>query len=66
VPDIALSVPDPQQWSLDALCERDADGGYAALLQLLQQCTDGAFQLSDDLSARYFTHSIDARHSVGA
>ena len=66
VPDIARSVPDPQQWSLDALCERDADGRYTALLQLLQQCTDAAFQLSDDLSARYFTHSTDARQSVGA
>ena len=28
VPDIALSVPDPQQWTLEALCERDADGRY--------------------------------------
>ena len=66
MPDIALTVPDPQHWSLEALCERDADGRYAALLDLLQQCTDAAYQLSDDLGARYFTHSGDARHSVGA
>ncbi len=66
VPDIALTVPDPQQWSLDAMCERDAEGRYAMLLALLQQCTDAAYRLSDDLSARFFTHSDDARHSVGA
>jgi uncharacterized alpha-E superfamily protein len=66
VPDIALTVPDPQQWSLQAMCERDADGKYTVLLDLLQLCTDAAYKLSDDLGARYFTHSGDARHSVGA
>ena len=66
VPDIALTVPDPQQWSLEAMCERDADGRYTTLLDLLQKCTDAAYQLSDDLGARYFTHSGEARHSVGA
>jgi uncharacterized alpha-E superfamily protein len=66
VPDMALTVPDPQQWSLEAMCERDADGRYTTLLDLLQMCTDAAYQLSDNLGARYFTHSGDARHSVGA
>jgi uncharacterized alpha-E superfamily protein len=65
LPDIALTVPDPQQWSLDAMCERDAGGRYAVLLDLLQQCTDAAYQLSDDLGARYFTHSGEARRSIG-
>jgi uncharacterized circularly permuted ATP-grasp superfamily protein/uncharacterized alpha-E superfamily protein len=66
VPDIALTVPDPEQWSLQAMCGRDGQGNYAALQELLQQCTDAAYQLSDDLGARYFTHSGDARESVGA
>ena len=66
VPDIALTVPDPEQWSLQAMCERDAQGRYTMLLQSLQQCTKAAWQLSDDLGARYFTHSGDARESVGA
>jgi uncharacterized circularly permuted ATP-grasp superfamily protein/uncharacterized alpha-E superfamily protein len=64
--DIALAVPDPQQWKLETICERDAEGRYTALLELLQRCTDAAYRLSDDLSARYFTHSLDTRHSVGA
>jgi hypothetical protein len=66
VPDIALTVPDPQHWSLQAMCERDGDGRYQHLLNLLQQCTDAAYLLSDALGARYFTHTDDARHSVGA
>ncbi len=65
VPDIALTVPDPALWSLEAMCERDADGRYAMLMDLLQQCTDAAHRLSDDLGARYFTHSGDSRYSVG-
>lgn len=66
IPLLALPVPDPQTWTLEALCARDAAGRYARLLELLQQCVDAAYRLSDDLTARYFAHSGDARQSVGA
>lgn len=66
MPVMAMPVPDPQRWSLEALCERDAEGRHARLVELLQQCVDASFRLSDDLSARYFAHSADARYSVGA
>ena len=66
MPVMAMTVPDPQRWSLESLCERDEDGRHARLLELLQQCIDASFRLSDDLSARYFAHSSDARYSVGA
>ena len=66
VPAIALPVPDPHTWALEDLCARDPQGDHAMLLALLQQCSDAAFRLSDDLGARYFTHSVDARRSVGA
>ncbi|AEG93646.1 circularly permuted type 2 ATP-grasp protein [Ramlibacter tataouinensis] len=66
LPAIAHTVPDPQAWSLAALCERDAAGRHARLLELLGRCTDAAYQLSDELTARYFIHSADTRHSVGA
>jgi len=66
LPDIARTVPDPHEWSLEALCARDAAGRYGHLEQLLQDCTDAAYKLSDDLGARYFSHSGEARHSVGA
>lgn len=60
------AVPDPQRWTLEALCERDVDGDYATLQDVLRHCVDAAYQLSDELTARYFAHSGDARHSVGA
>jgi uncharacterized alpha-E superfamily protein len=65
-PGIALIVPDPQAWSLEAMCEHDAQGRHAPLLELLRQCANAAYQLSDDLGARYFTHSLEPRLSVGA
>ncbi|MFC5497799.1 circularly permuted type 2 ATP-grasp protein [Caenimonas terrae] len=66
MPEIALTVPDPQAWSFDAICARDAEGHYANLAELLAQCTEAAYKLSDDIGARYFTHSGEARHSIGA
>ena len=54
MPVMAMTVPDPQHWALEPLCERDAEGRHAALRELLQQCVDASFRLSDDLSARYF------------
>lgn len=66
VPVMAMPVPDPKGWTLEALCARDAQGRHAALLEVLQQCVDASFRLSDDLTARYFAHSGDGRYSVGA
>jgi uncharacterized alpha-E superfamily protein len=66
IPPMAMCVPDPEQWTLEALCQRDASGRYATLLELLQECIDASYRLSDDLTARYFAHSGDARYSVGA
>jgi uncharacterized circularly permuted ATP-grasp superfamily protein/uncharacterized alpha-E superfamily protein len=66
MPDIALAVPDPRAWSLEALCVRDEGGEYTALLELLQACTDAAYLLSDAIGTRYFTHSADAKQSLGA
>jgi uncharacterized alpha-E superfamily protein len=63
---IGMGVPDPQHWTLEALCRRDPEGRHAELIALLQQCVDAAYQLSDDLSARYFAHSGAGRYSVGA
>ena len=39
---------------------------YVALLEVLQQCVDASYRLSDDLTARYFAHAGDGRFSVGA
>jgi len=66
MPPTADLVPDPRQWTLESLCQRDAEGRHAVLQQLLADCVDAAYRLSDDLTARYFAHSGDARRSLGA
>ena len=51
----------------------DALGGGAgarqpmtALANLLAQCNDAAFDVSEVISTTYFTHSGESRQSVGA
>jgi hypothetical protein len=63
---MAMVVPDPRTWTLEGLCQRDEDGRYDQLLEVLQQCVDASYRLSDDLTARYFAHAGDGRYSVGA
>ncbi|MBC7434963.1 MAG: circularly permuted type 2 ATP-grasp protein [Bdellovibrionales bacterium] len=66
LPDIALMVPDPREWSIEAMCTRDAAGQYAVLIAHLQECSQAAYLLSDAVGTRYFTHSSDSKQSVGA
>ena len=64
--ELSLQVPDPATWGLAQVCEVDADGHYPVLADLLQTCVQTAFDLSEDVGAIYFTHSIDNKQSVGA
>jgi len=70
VPDLTATLPDPGSWALDSLCTA-APGApdserYAGLLTQLEQCCDAAFELSDTLSRRYFSHVTAEEHSLGA
>jgi len=64
---LSLTVPNPDLWELGALCRvgPEKTGVSPQLAELLQSCSDCAYQLSDAISALYFTHSTDARHSIG-
>lgn len=70
VPDLTPTLPDPGSWRLDELCARasHAQGSepYAALLAQLELCCSAAFELSDTLSRRYFSHVAPDEHSLGA
>ena len=66
---LALRVPDPTAWSLAQLCEAQpgtAHGYFYALNDLLMQCTAAAFNVSDEISAIYFTHSGEIKQSLGS
>ena len=68
-------VPDPEHWNLVQLCESfDSDPGtqpgtpaayFFELNALLINCIDAAFNVSDDISATYFTHSGEKKQSLG-
>ena len=63
---LSLMVPNTDLWELAALCGTGPEqaGVSPQLAHLLQLCCDSAYNLSDAISAQYFTHS-DARHSIG-
>ena len=42
------------------------DDDNPVLLERLEQCTQCAYDVSDAISAIYFTHSRDAKKSIGA
>lgn len=59
-------VLSPDAWDLAELCSVDAQGKYTVLTDLLAQCSQCAYDVSDEISATYFTHSRDAKTSLGA
>ena len=59
---LSLRVPDPAAWGLTQLCD---DPHLFALTDLLLQCTGAAFDVSNEISTTYFTHSMESEQSVG-
>ena len=49
---------------LQTLCSRNGDQQLTHLQTTLAQCTQAAWQVSDALTARYFSHTLDA-DSIG-
>ena len=63
---LSFSVPDPRQWQLEHLCTTDNEGRYNELIQLLLDCSEAAFHVSEEIGATYFTHSGESGQSLGA
>ncbi len=79
---LSRKVPNPGAWGLAQLCdeapdlvtpasdldsvEADAASRYALLKDVLSQCMQASYMVSDDISATYFTHSGLAKQSLGA
>jgi len=70
VPDLTPGLPDPGNWQLADLYTpgpgSPEDQPYDGLLAQLAQCCNAAFELSDTLSRRYFSHVASDEHSLGA
>lgn len=65
---LSLKVPDPNAWGLAQLCEEQKtdSNGHSQLKNLLLQSKLSSFQVSDEISLTYFTHSGLANQSLGA
>jgi hypothetical protein len=74
---LALKVPNLNVWGLAQLCDLQVDlaspasdaapsPNFELLKAVLQQCTQAAYAVSDEISTTYFTHSGLANRSVGA
>ena len=63
---LAQTVVTPGSWDLEQICTPDAEGQYTLLLEMLENCTQCAYDVSDAIGSIYFTHSRDAKQSVGA
>ncbi|MGY8903569.1 MAG: circularly permuted type 2 ATP-grasp protein [Burkholderiales bacterium] len=54
-------LPQPSTWTLDKLCQAqdssEALPDYPALQTLLHECQEAAYALSDEVGARYFSHT---------
>ena len=62
---LAVQLPDPEPWSLDALCSTSGILGHPeALLALLSELRQSAFDVSDAISTTYFTHSGAAQTTL--
>ncbi|MGJ7541897.1 circularly permuted type 2 ATP-grasp protein [Variovorax sp. LT1R16] len=62
---LSYELPDPAMWTLEHLCETDADGRYPALIQLFEFCETAAYHVSDAIGIRYFTLTSESVRSVG-
>jgi uncharacterized circularly permuted ATP-grasp superfamily protein/uncharacterized alpha-E superfamily protein len=63
---LSHSVPDPGQWQLEDLCSSGDDGSFPTLVDLLWDCGEAAYQVSEEIGATYFTHSGETGQSLGA
>ena len=61
---LAQCLPDPDAWSIESLCALGEAQQPTALAALLQHCVQAAYDTSEQVSARYFTHSGNPQHTL--
>ena len=70
VSDLAADLPEPRHWTLSgfdaAATSPGGKGRCATLVGQLKACQSSAFELSEQISRRYFSHATFASRSVGA
>ena len=64
--DLARMLPTLDHLSLDVLCQPDAQHHLTSLQEVLAQCLRSSWQISDGISAKYFSHTHVTDYTVGA
>ena len=68
--DLAATLADPANWVMTEVLEKpqsaDERQYYEGFAEQLEKCQLSAFELSDNISRRYFSHATAANHSVVA
>jgi hypothetical protein len=54
----------PEDWQLATLASTDAQGRHQALIDALQQCSEGARELSNQISRHLFAHVASPDRTV--
>ncbi|NIF93369.1 MULTISPECIES: circularly permuted type 2 ATP-grasp protein [unclassified Burkholderia] len=62
--ELSETMPEIGAWSLHALCETDEDGRHAVLLERLQSVSRAAWELSNRIGERYFSHVRESGRSL--
>nr|WP_295383229.1 circularly permuted type 2 ATP-grasp protein [uncultured Pseudacidovorax sp.] len=62
---LSYELPNPDDWSLELLCDPGPDGRYGTLMQTLARCETAAYHVSDAIGVRYFTLTFETVRSVG-
>ncbi len=70
VADLTATLPDPANWALAEQFEQPPEAienqFHDGLIDELEQCRSSAFDLSDNISRRYFSHAGLIDHSLGS
>lgn len=62
--ELADGIPEIGGWPLQALCETDAQGRHAFLLARLRESSEAAWELSNRIGERYFSHVREAGRAL--
>jgi uncharacterized circularly permuted ATP-grasp superfamily protein/uncharacterized alpha-E superfamily protein len=63
--DLTRMLPTLDHLSLDVLCQSDAQPHLTSLQEVLVQCLQSSRQISDGISAKYFSHTHVTDYTVG-
>ncbi len=63
---MASIVPNQADWSLEKLCQLDANGEFTNLKKMVEAFKVATWTLNDAITEKYFTHTLESEQSLSA